>query len=108
MKFFLVADLGHLIANDSAPAKMTSSMLWYRHNIIAPMMSPRLCMPRERLFNFTRRPANGSLLLKRIDWASKFDPLVEEIAFINRNPQYDHVKLPNDKGENDSRKISFG
>ena len=64
--------------------------------------------PHERIFNFQRRSTSGSsipswlatpgpVLIKRHVRSSKFDPLTEEVHLIEANPQYAHVRYPDEK-----------
>ena len=64
--------------------------------------------PHERIFNFQHRSTSGSsipfwlatpgpILIKRHVRSSKFDPLTEEVHLIEANPQYAHVRYPNEK-----------
>lgn len=66
--------------------------------------------PHERMFSFNRRSTSGtslpkwlipggSVLLKKQQRVSKYDPLVEKVELLECNPQYAHVRLPNGKEE---------
>ena len=68
------------------------------------------CTPHERFFHFSRRSSNGASLptwltvpgpvfLKRVDRASKYDSLVEEVELVYCNPQYAHVVHADGKQE---------
>ena len=62
--------------------------------------------PHERLFNYQHRSTSGNavptwlstrgtVLLRRRNRQSKYDPLVEEVELLDENPEYAHVKFMN-------------
>ncbi|GAA48936.1 hypothetical protein CLF_102238, partial [Clonorchis sinensis] len=68
------------------------------------------CTTHELFRSFTLRSANGvslptwlyvpgSILLKRNDRVSKYDPLVEKAELVSCNPQYAHIVRPDGKHE---------
>ena len=64
--------------------------------------------PHEQMFSYQHRSSNGHSLpswlssvnhafCKRHVWQSKFDPIGDEVELPDVNPEYDHVKFPNER-----------
>ena len=76
------------------------------HSIRSLLCTSTNCSPHERLFNYQRRSTSGNavptwlitpgtVLIKRHNRQSKYDPLVEEVEVLDTNPEYAHVKFSN-------------
>lgn len=75
------------------------------HAIRSLLCTATNATPHERMFSFPRRSSNGSstpswllnpgtVLLRRFDRRSKFDPLVEEVTLLEGNSEYAHIRYP--------------
>ena len=76
------------------------------HSIRSLLCTSTNSTPHERLFNYQRRSTSGNavptwlstpgtVLLKRRNRQSKYDPLVEEVELLDANPEYAYVKFSN-------------
>jgi hypothetical protein len=78
------------------------------HSIRSLLCTATNSTPHERMFGFPRRSTNGlstpswllnsgTVLLRKFNRTSKFDPLVEEVTLIEGNPEYAHIRYPDGK-----------
>ena len=75
------------------------------HSVRSLLCTATNCTPHERLFSYTRKTASGSclpewlttfgstVLLRRHERGSKYEPVVEKVELINCNPQYAQIRL---------------
>ena len=75
------------------------------HSIRSLLCTATNCTPHERLFSYTRKTASGSclpewlttfgstVLLRRHERGSKYEPVVERVELMNCNPQYAQIRL---------------
>ena len=76
------------------------------HSIRSLLCTATNSTPHDRLFNFERKSSSGAslpgwlstpgtVLLRRQDRTSKYDPIVRSVELLHANPSYAHVRLPN-------------
>ena len=77
------------------------------HSVRSLLCTATNCTPHERLFTYSRKTASGSclpqwlttpggtVLLRRYERGSKYEPLVEKAELIQCNPQYAQIRLEN-------------
>lgn len=73
------------------------------HSIRSLLCTATNCTPHERMFNHSRKSANGRAIptwltkpsriyMKKFRRQSKYDPLLEEVELVNANPDYATIR----------------
>ena len=75
------------------------------HSIRSLLCTATNCTPHERLFSYNRKTSSGSclpqwltsfgstVLFRRHERGSKYEPAVEKVELMNCNPQYAQIRL---------------